>query len=197
MSIPKSVLTSPPNILPKSVLKFARIDCSFARYTFTFCVTLPTLILMQVSLWLFLSCMRVFIASTMSVWRNTVRVQGSKFCFLGDFLIVKHKFPLCNILVHWWVGNLGNCYLPLSVQLHLLQQKYFKWTESVVWKELRRRVGNQLDCKWIHTQMTLFSSFSQNFPRTTSSCSSLIVYVGGFLVAMATFSQISCVNCGL
>ena len=43
------------------------LDSSFARYTFTFCVTLLTLIVMQVSLWLFFSCMRVFIGSTMSV----------------------------------------------------------------------------------------------------------------------------------
>ena len=49
------------------VLKIARLDFSFARNTFTFCVTLQTLIVMQVSLWLFISCFRVFIASTMSV----------------------------------------------------------------------------------------------------------------------------------
>ena len=66
MSIPKSFLTSPPNISPKSVLKIARLDYSIARYTFTSCVTLLTLIAMQVSLWLFVSCMIVFIASTMS-----------------------------------------------------------------------------------------------------------------------------------
>ena len=80
MSIPASLLASPPNICPKSVLKIARLD-SFARYTFTFCVNLLTLIVMQVSLWLFLSCMRVFVASTMSVmedYRIRVRVQDSK-----------------------------------------------------------------------------------------------------------------------
>ena len=68
MSIPKSFLTSPSNIYPKSVLKIARLGSSFARYTFTLItVTLLTLIVMQLSLWLFLSFMRIFIASTMSV----------------------------------------------------------------------------------------------------------------------------------
>ena len=66
MSIPESFLTS-PNICPKSVLKIARLDFYFARHTFTFCVTLLNLIVMQVSLRLFLYCMRVFIVSTMSV----------------------------------------------------------------------------------------------------------------------------------
>ena len=49
MSTPKSFLTSPPNICPKSVKKIARLDSSFAKYTLTFCVLLPTLIVMQVS----------------------------------------------------------------------------------------------------------------------------------------------------
>ena len=97
-------------------------------------------------------------------------------CCCVEFLIVRHKFPLCNVSV---------------------RQKICECTEHVVWKELWRCVGNQLGCKWIHTQRTLFSSFSQNFPRITSFCSSLIVYVRGFLVAMATTSKISCVNCGL
>ena len=81
-------------------------------------------------------------------------------CCFGEFLIVKHKFPLCNIVVHWWVRNLGNCYLPLFVQTHLLWQEICKWTECVVWKEPWRCVGNQLDCKWIHTEMSLLGSFS-------------------------------------
>ena len=40
ISIPKSLRTPPPNKCPMSVLKIARVDSSFARYTFTFCVTL-------------------------------------------------------------------------------------------------------------------------------------------------------------
>ena len=70
MNIPESILTSPPNIYPKLVLKNARLDSSFARYTFTFCVTLLTFIVMQVPLWLFPSCMRVFIASTRSIMKE-------------------------------------------------------------------------------------------------------------------------------
>ena len=81
-------------------------------------------------------------------------------CRFGEFLIVKHKIPRCNVLVHWWVRNLENCYLPLSVQILLLPQKISKWTERVVCKELRRCAGNELDCKWIHTQITQISSFS-------------------------------------
>ena len=81
-------------------------------------------------------------------------------CCFEESLVVKHKFPLCNVLVHWWVRSLGNCYLPLSIQIHLLRQEFCKWTESVVWKELRKFVGNQLNSKWIHTQLTLISSFS-------------------------------------
>ena len=65
--IRKPFLTVAPNKCPKSVLKTTRIDFSLVRYTFVFCVTLLTLIVMQVSLWLFLSCMRVLIASTRSV----------------------------------------------------------------------------------------------------------------------------------
>ena len=42
-----------------------------------------------------------------------------------------------------------------------------------------------------------FHHKNRTFPRKTSSCSSLIVYVGGFLVAMATISKTSCVNCRL
>ena len=117
-------------------------------------------------------------------------------CF-RQFVIVKQKFPLCKCSVHWWVRNLGKCYRPLSVQILLLWQKNRKWTERIVWKELQKCVGNQLDCIRIHTQMNLTISFSWNFPRIDSSCSFLIVYVGVLLVAMATFSKISCVNCGL
>ena len=49
-SIPESILSSPPTICPNSVLKNARPDSplrdTFARYTFTFCVTLLTWIVM-------------------------------------------------------------------------------------------------------------------------------------------------------
>ena len=36
ISIPKTFLTSAPNKCPKSVLKIARLDSSFAKYTFIF-----------------------------------------------------------------------------------------------------------------------------------------------------------------
>ena len=51
----------------QSVLQNARPELSFASIITTFCVLRETLLVMQVSLWLFLSWMRVFMVSTMSV----------------------------------------------------------------------------------------------------------------------------------
>ena len=73
MSIPKLFLTSLRIICPKFVLKTTRLDSSFAKYTFNFCVTPLTLILTQVSLWWFHSCMRVLKASTLSIMEGYSR----------------------------------------------------------------------------------------------------------------------------
>ena len=160
MSFPESFLRSPPNICPKSVLKFARLDFPIARYTFTFCVTLLTLIVMQVSLWLFFLYESIHSFHNVSYGGKTVGFRDSKPLLFWRVSHRKTQVSLCDVLVHWWVKNLWNFYLPLSVQMHLLRQEICKSTESAVWKELRRCVGNQLDCKCIYTQMTLISSFS-------------------------------------
>ena len=76
---------------PKLVLKIARLDSSFARYTSTFRVTLLASIVIRVSLWLFPSCMRVFIASTMSVM-EVVQGGADQKEVVGD--------PPCNEIVY-------------------------------------------------------------------------------------------------
>ena len=119
-----------------------------------------------------------------------------RLCSFGKFLIKKHKLALCNVLVHWWIRTLGKCYLTLSLRIHLLRQEFCKRNERTVWKVLWWCIGKRLDCKWIQTQMTLILSLLWNFPRITSSFLSLVLFVGGFWVAMATISKNFCVHCG-
>ena len=64
---PNSIPTLLPKMCPSSVLKNARPDLSFARWISTFFDFGDTLTLIQFSLWLCLSWMRMFMASTISV----------------------------------------------------------------------------------------------------------------------------------
>ena len=66
-----------------SHVRIARLDSSFAKYSFTLCVTLQTLIVIEVSLWLFLSCMRVFRASTISYGGIQSRFKMVRICCFG------------------------------------------------------------------------------------------------------------------
>ena len=109
MRIPKSFLISPPNICPKSALKIARLDSSFARHTFTF--PLPANFDCDASGSVVVSFLYESNHSFQSVSYGGIQ-SGFKIvslCCFRECLIVRHKFPLCFVFVHWWIRNLGIC----------------------------------------------------------------------------------------
>ena len=74
--------------------------------------------------------------------------------------------------------------------------KICKRTECIVFKKMWRCIRIQLSCKHFPRSMAVINSFLK-YPRILSSCSSFILYVGGFLEEIATISKTSLVNCGL
>ena len=165
MSIASRCRTSSPNSCSKSVLQIVRLDFSFASYTGTFCLTMLTLILIKLSLRLFLYCMRVFKVSTMSVLEeySPGSTTVGLFCF-GGVYIETHKFAVCKVLVHWWVRNFGNFYLPLSLQIHPLRWKKFV-RELSVWFGLS--CYDALETKSIVNEFVLQWLLSFPSPKTS------------------------------
>ena len=109
---------------PKPTLKNARPHPAFAKSFATFRVLQDTLTEIEVLVWLCLSWMSVFKASTISV--KLCFLPASRQCYKYENFLsrgINFKPSLCNLLEQWWVGWFRNRILPMPHQFQLLEQK--------------------------------------------------------------------------
>ena len=147
---PKSMPKLFRKMWPKSLIKTARPDPSFANWISTLCILRDTFTAVEVSLWLCLLNERVHIFHNIGNWMVQTGFEIEIFWRVWRFCVKKHKVSLCNILAHWWVEYLRNCNLQIPLQNQLLWQKFCKGAECNVRKNFWRCMGDQFFCKRVY-----------------------------------------------
>ena len=111
-------------VSPRSVLKNARPDPSFAKKNLIYLSSLRQLN-RNTAFAVIVSLMNKSVHRFNSILIGRDQVPESRSLMTStefeDFFVEKHEIYLCNILIHWWVGCLRNSNLPITCQIQLLR----------------------------------------------------------------------------